>query len=263
MNQRNPFVSFYSKENFSVWTEIVSFSFFEVPKSRGHDYGFRLSNEVGREISSMQQRFHDQHRKQISEQGLGYRGWTLSILIPYLNFAERDFGFDSTSWESASMIFFVSILYRRCFSAWFLKFSFWILEKNSSFRRTIPWKCRLIIRSSSEWKLMQTIVPDGLSKLKRRKSNSIMKISQRRFLVNTWKLVRDRCKVRWVHRWQRFSELEMFSSPDATADSVDRNLLHFFKTKTNNFVFQVEKRLFFFTSNRDRAEWHRRAVSNR
>jgi len=43
-----------------------------VPNSRGHDYGWYLQTELGREIKNLQTRFDNQHKKRLSTVVLGY-----------------------------------------------------------------------------------------------------------------------------------------------------------------------------------------------
>ena len=44
----------------------------KVPNSRGHDYGWRLQNNLGQNIQNLQIRFEDQHKKRVSKEVLGY-----------------------------------------------------------------------------------------------------------------------------------------------------------------------------------------------
>ena len=55
----------------SRWT-FASPLAFQVPNSRGHDYGWRLQSHLGQEIQNLQTRFDDQHKKRLSTVILGY-----------------------------------------------------------------------------------------------------------------------------------------------------------------------------------------------
>ncbi|CAF3780713.1 unnamed protein product, partial [Adineta steineri] len=43
-----------------------------IPNSRGHDYGWRLQSNLGQEIQNLQIRFHDEHKKRVPKEILGY-----------------------------------------------------------------------------------------------------------------------------------------------------------------------------------------------
>lgn len=160
---------------------------------------------------------------------------------PYLNLADRDLGFSSISLSSATIIRFSSISYRCCFSARFCNVFSSRFERNSSGRRTIPWKCRLMIRSSNEWKLMQSKMPLIFNKLKtknvqwERKKNEDFRC--------TCTIVRDHCKVRWVHHSQRFLMLEKFVLLDESVDWVYRRQTNWRKRKRQ--IVELNRTLFF------------------
>ncbi|UJR13921.1 hypothetical protein I4U23_000926 [Adineta vaga] len=42
-----------------------------IPNTRGHDYGWRLQNDLGQEIATLQTRFNSQHKKRRSNVILG------------------------------------------------------------------------------------------------------------------------------------------------------------------------------------------------
>jgi hypothetical protein len=43
----------------------------KLPSSRGHDYGWHLETQLGREIKSLQTRFENQHKKRRPTEVLG------------------------------------------------------------------------------------------------------------------------------------------------------------------------------------------------
>lgn len=44
----------------------------KLPSSRGHDYGWHLKTELGREVKSLQTRFENQHKKRRPTEVLGF-----------------------------------------------------------------------------------------------------------------------------------------------------------------------------------------------
>ena len=170
--------------------------------------------------------------------------------LPYLNFADRDLGLSFSSLSSASMIRLASTWYRVCFSASFRKLVSSRLEENWSGRKMIPWKCRLIMRSSKEWKLMHNKVPPGFNSLKTQinkdaflvavgtrgdhlEEKSLLRLLSRLQSIPTDRLVRGHCRVRSTRHWQRFSALETFWSLDVQADWVYRHRTRYDKDAKN------------------------------
>ncbi|CAF2643742.1 unnamed protein product [Rotaria sp. Silwood2] len=44
----------------------------KIPNSRGHDYGWQLQNQLGKEIEHLQTCYNNQHKKRVRTEVLGY-----------------------------------------------------------------------------------------------------------------------------------------------------------------------------------------------
>ncbi len=68
----------------TVWSKIwfisSSIVLFKVPNSHGHDYGWHLQTELGKEIKNLETSFHNQHKKRLATVVLGYE-WKTDILL--------------------------------------------------------------------------------------------------------------------------------------------------------------------------------------